>query len=68
MARLHPHPSLPLKGEGIEGRGLSVPLLMRRSVANRGGEEFSPPQTLTTYLVNTTFLLSLCPSAASVQK
>jgi len=33
MDRLrHPHPSLPLKGEGIEGRGQRVSLLMRRSV------------------------------------
>jgi hypothetical protein len=34
MGRLrHPHPSLPLKGEGIEGRGQGVALFMRRSVA-----------------------------------
>jgi len=33
MGRLrHPHPSLPLKGEGIEGRGQGVALFMRRSV------------------------------------
>ena len=28
----HPHPSLPLEGEGTEGRGSYVALLMRRSV------------------------------------
>jgi len=37
MDRLrHPHPSLPLKGEGIEGRGQCVALLMRRSVTAHG--------------------------------
>gem|GEM_PF-1569077 len=33
MARLHPHPSLPLKGEGIKGRRQDVALLTRRSIA-----------------------------------
>jgi tetratricopeptide (TPR) repeat protein len=31
----HPHPSLPLKGEGIEGKGSGVALPMRRSKTTR---------------------------------